>query len=253
MATRDATRPEMRRDDAIAAHALLAGLTELSSRSRHDLLGPLNRSASLLTLFIRRYRGQLDQEADKLLEFLESASASMEGVAEGVRRYMEIAARAPGFGPVDLNVSLASSLAQLQKTISTSCAVIVSDSLPTVWADAAHMKALFEILLENSIKFALPDVPARIQVSSRPAGDSRMIAIADNGIGIDPQHRDAAFLPFKRLNGAEYPGAGLGLAAARLIAEMHGGTIRIIDSPTDAERTSRGIQVEFTVSATEPQ
>jgi len=236
--------------DAIAAQALLAGLTELSSRAPHDLLGPLHRSASLLALFVKRYRGRLDPEADHLLEFLASASTSMEGVAAGVRKYMEIAARAPSYGPVDLNVSLASSLAQMEKAISATGAVIVPDSLPTVSADAAHMVTLFESLIGNSIKFRRPDVAPRVQVSSQGAGDIRTVAISDNGIGIDPQYRQAVFLPFKRLNGAEYPGPGLGLAAAKLIAEMHGGSIRI-DSLTDCEPSASGTRVEFTVRTIE--
>jgi light-regulated signal transduction histidine kinase (bacteriophytochrome) len=245
-----APQPEMSRQDAIATQALLAGLTELSSRATHDLLGPLHRSASLLTLFVKRYRNRLDHEADHLLEFLASASTSMEGVAAGVRKYMEIAARAPSFGPVDLNVSLASSLAQLEKAISANGAVIVSDSLPTVLADAAHMVTLFETLIGNSIKFCRPDVPPRIRVSSGSEGDIRTIAIADNGIGIDRENRETVFLPFKRLHGAEYPGAGLGLAVAKLITELHGGSIRI-DSHVACESSPCGTRIRFTVRAIE--
>jgi light-regulated signal transduction histidine kinase (bacteriophytochrome) len=247
-----APQPEVSRQDVIAAQALLAGLTGLSSRAVHDLLGPLHRSASLLTLFVKRYRGQLDHEADNLLEFLASASISMEGVAAGVRKYLEIAARPPTCEAVDLNVSLASSLAQLEKTISASGAVIVSDSLPTVSADAAHMVTLFETLIGNSIKFRRTDVPPRIQVSSERTGDIRTIAVADNGIGIDPEYGNTVFLAFKRLNGAEYPGAGLGLTAAKLITEMHGGSIRI-DSLADSEPAAQGTRVQFTVHALESE
>jgi light-regulated signal transduction histidine kinase (bacteriophytochrome) len=247
-----APQPKVSQQDVIAAQALLAGLTELSTRAIHDLLGPLRRSESLLTLFVKRYRCQLDHEADNLLEFLASASISMEGVAAGVRKYMEIAARPPSYGPVDLNATLASSLVQLEKTISANGAVIVSDSLPTVLADSAHMVTLFETLIGNSIKFRRPDVPPRIQVSSGRTGDVRTIAIADNGIGIDPEYRDTVFLPFKRLNGAEYPGAGLGLAAAKLIAEMHGGNIRI-DSLADCEPSPYGTRVQFTVLTIESE
>jgi chemotaxis family two-component system sensor kinase Cph1 len=239
-------QPETSRHEATAAQALVAGLTRLSARAAHDLVAPLNRSASLLTLFVKRYRNRLDPEADNLLELLARASISMEGVAVGVRKYLEIAARPPSYGPVDLNVSLASSLAQLEKTISANEAVIVSDSLPTVLADGTHMVTLFETLIGNSIKFRRPDVPPRIQVSSGRTGDIRTIAIADNGIGIDPEYRDTVFLPFKRLNGAEYPGPGLGLAAAKLITEMHGGNIRM-DSLADREPSLYGTRVQFTV------
>jgi light-regulated signal transduction histidine kinase (bacteriophytochrome) len=242
-----APRLELSQADLFTAQALLSGLTELSSRASHDLLGPLNQAASLLALFIRRYRNQLGPDADNLLELLHSSSTRMESVTAGVRRYMEVASHPPCFGPVDLNASLASSLALLDKAVSESGAVIVSDSLPVVSADATHMATIFEILIGNSIKFRKPDVPPRIQVSLRGTAGIWSIAIADNGIGIGPEYSEAVFLPFKRLNGRAYTGAGLGLATAKLILEMHGGGIRIGSS-----QESVGTSVQFTLRPEQP-
>jgi light-regulated signal transduction histidine kinase (bacteriophytochrome) len=241
-----APQPETNLPDVIAAQALLSGLNELSARAGHDLLGPLNQAASLLALFIKRSGSRLDPDANKLLEFLQKASERMERVAAGVRKYMEIAGRRPSLEPVDLNVSLAGSLSLLASAISGSGAVIVSDSLPVVSADAAHMLTMFEILIGNAIKFRRQGAPPYIQVSYGRAGDFRCIAIADNGIGIDPEYRDTVFLPFRRLNGEEHPGAGLGLATAKLMAEMHGGNIRIGPVP-ESESSPHGTRVQFTV------
>lgn len=241
-----APQPEISRQEAVAAQALLSGLTELSSRAGHDLVGPLNQAASLLALLIKRYGSQLDPEADKLLEFLQHSSSRMEGVAAGLRKYMEIAGRPPSFAPVDLDASLACSLSLLDEAISESGAVVVSDSLPTVLADAANMVTMFEILIGNSIKFRRPDTPPRIHVFSRSTGDINIIAIADNGIGIDPEAGESIFLPFQRLRGMEYSGAGLGLASAKLIAEIQGCDIRIGTIP-DCEPSPHGTQIRFTV------
>lgn len=227
----------MSRHDAIAAQALFSALNEFSTRAGHDLLGPLNQAGSLLALFIKRYAGQLDSEADKLLEFLHSASARMEVTVAGVRRYMEVAGKPPHFGPVDLNASLACSLATLEKAITESGAVIISDSLPVVCADAAQMSTIFEVLMGNSIKFRKPDAPPRIQISSMRMGELWGIAVTDNGIGFDPEHNENVFLPFRRLHGTAYAGTGLGLAIAKLIVEMHGGNIRIDPVPEEGNGT----------------
>jgi CheY-like chemotaxis protein len=48
---------------------------------------------------------------------------------------------------------------------------------------------------------------------------------SDNGPGIDPEHRELIFQPFKRLVGRSIEGTGLGLAICRRIAQMHGGSI----------------------------
>jgi light-regulated signal transduction histidine kinase (bacteriophytochrome) len=222
-----AQQPERDRQEVIVANALLSGLNDLSSRAGHDLLGPLNQAASLLALFLKRHETPPDPQAASLLEFLQSSSTRMEGVLTGVRKYLEIASGPPSFEPVDLNASLSSSLALLERAIAESGAIIVLGQLPRVWADFAQMVNMFEILLGNAIKFRKPDTAPRIEVSVAREGDLQNISVADNGIGIDPQYGEAAFLPFKRLNGAQYPGSGLGLAAAKLIAEMHGGHIRI--------------------------
>lgn len=245
-----APQPQVGRQEEMVTQALLSGLTKLSARAGHDLLGPLNQAGALLALFIKRYRNQLDADADHLLEHMQSASTRMEGVVAGVRKYMEIAGRVPRFGPVDLNTTLAFSLGLLEKPIAERGAVIVSDPLPVVSADAAHMMTMFEILIGNAIKFRRPDAPPYIQVSFRRTGDFQCIAIADNGIGIDPEYRDMVFLPFRRLNGAEYAGAGLGLATAKLIIEMHGGSICIESVPEwqpSREQCLGGTYVQFTV------
>jgi signal transduction histidine kinase len=127
--------------------------------------------------------------------------------------------------------------------------VIRSDSLPIVWADAGQMAAMFEILIANSLRFRDPDAPPRIFVSSVRTEELGGFAITDNGIGIDPEYRESALLPFMRLNGAKYAGAGLGLATAKLIAGMHGGRL-MIDShsePLSDRKNSRGTCVRFTV------
>jgi light-regulated signal transduction histidine kinase (bacteriophytochrome) len=241
-----APQSQMSRQEEVVTQALLSGLTKLSARAGHDLLGSLNQAGTLLALFIERYRDQLGTDADHLLDHMQRATTRMEGVVAGVRKYMEIAGRPPRFGPVDLNTALAASLGLLEKPIAESGAVIVSDPLPVVSADAAQMVTIFEILIGNAIKFRRPDAPPRIEVYLRRAGDTGSIAVADNGIGIDPEFSEMLFQPFKRLNGAEYPGTGLGLATAKLITEMHGGNIRI-DRIRGCERSSYGMCVQFTV------
>ena len=222
-----APQREPDRQAVTVASALLSGLNDLSSRAGHDLLGPLNQAASLVALFLKRQRNSPDPQAATLLEFLQNSSNRMEGVLAGFRRYLEIAGKPPTIEAVDLNASLASSLAVLEKEIAASGAVIALGQLPVVPADSAQMVAIFEILIGNAIKFRTPDSPPRVQVSLIREGDLRSISVADNGIGIDPEYGEMVFLPFKRLNGAQYPGAGLGLAVAKLIVEMHGGRIRV--------------------------
>ncbi len=74
-------------------------------------------------------------------------------------------------------------------------------------------------------------------MSSR--GETIEIAIDDNGPGIASEEREAVFEPFYRLEQSRSRstgGVGLGLAIARQIVEVHGGTIAIETAPTGGAR-----------------
>jgi signal transduction histidine kinase len=67
-------------------------------------------------------------------------------------------------------------------------------------------------------------------IASRTHRERVAIRIADNGIGIKPEHLQSVLKPFHRLRSAldgQHQGAGLGLAYARAIAEMHGGEVSV--------------------------
>ncbi len=218
--------------------AMLEALTELTSRAGHDMVGPLNQAGSLLALFIKRYKDSLDSDAEQLLGFLHSASVRMEGVVNGLRDYMEAIGHLPVCSAVDLN----DVLARAKERSGETGALIESEPLPVVWADREQVAFVFQQLIDNAAKFRNPEEQVRITVSAARDGDIVAIKVHDEGIGIDPEQGENIFLPFRRLNGREYPGAGLGLAAVKAIVAMHGGVARLAGS-------GPGTTIEFTLRA----
>lgn len=117
--------------------------------------------------------------------------------------------------------------------------------LSPVYADPAMMRQLFDNLIGNALKFAMPNEPARINITARPEADNRIsVEISDRGVGIPASQHDKVFTQFHRshTNGA-YPGTGLGLAICERIVERHGGTITVTDNP------GGGCRFQFTLTS----
>ena len=61
--------------------------------------------------------------------------------------------------------------------------------------------------------------------------------VADNGIGVDPEHRERIFGMFRLHTRQDYPGTGIGLALVKKIVELHGGQVGVTDPPDTAGGT----------------
>jgi light-regulated signal transduction histidine kinase (bacteriophytochrome) len=133
--------------------------------------------------------------------------------------------------PVDCEVVLARALANLQTAIEETRAHVTHDPLPTVKADDTQLVQVFQNLICNGIKFRTEATPC-IHISVKEQETEWVLAIQDNGIGIDPEYAERIFVIFQRLHSrADYPGNGIGLAICKKVIENHGGRIWLKSLP----------------------
>jgi signal transduction histidine kinase len=99
--------------------------------------------------------------------------------------------------------------------------------MPTVDADAALLRQLFQNLIGNSIKYRKESEPPVVKIYGKIADATCQVCIEDNGIGFDECYGQQIFKPFARLHGrnSPYSGTGMGLAICRKIVDRHGGQI----------------------------
>jgi PAS domain S-box-containing protein len=112
----------------------------------------------------------------------------------------------------------------------------------TVLCDRDRMQQVIWNVLSNAIKFT-PSGGA-VSVRAMRQGSEIAISISDTGIGISPEHLPFVFHRFWQAHtGAsrEFGGLGLGLALARHIVELHGGSI-------SAESSGAGEGTVFTIA-----
>ena len=130
--------------------------------------------------------------------------------------------------------------------IEESNATLTVTDLPRIKGYELELRVLFQNLISNSLKFRVPGRTPQIYVSAKKQKNSWVFSVQDNGIGIDPQHRDKVFLIFQRLNVREkYEGTGIGLANCKKIVDLHGGKIWIDQKSTEGTTFCFSIPTSF--------
>jgi CheY-like chemotaxis protein len=102
---------------------------------------------------------------------------------------------------------------------------VAGNAVP-IRADASRLQQVFTNLLSNAVKFTPDD--GRVTVAVELGNGVARVAVQDTGQGIDPAFLPHLFEPFRQAEAAgrrARMGLGLGLAIARHLVELHGGTI----------------------------
>ena len=100
--------------------------------------------------------------------------------------------------------------------------------LPSIAIDPDAVGDAVRNLLDNAIKYSDPG--GSVDVSIAASNGHLLVAVADDGVGVDPHEASRIFEPFYRSvrgDRANVQGTGLGLAQVKAIADAHGGTITV--------------------------
>jgi PAS domain S-box-containing protein len=103
-------------------------------------------------------------------------------------------------------------------------------SLGTLYADGRRLKQILVNLLVNAVKFTPEGGCLGLDVEADERQGAVRFTVWDTGIGITPQDQRRLFRPFSQIDSTlsrQYAGTGLGLALARRMVELHGGSIAV--------------------------
>ncbi|WP_329959268.1 sensor histidine kinase [Sphingomonas sp. Leaf21] len=127
-------------------------------------------------------------------------------------------------------------LDQLVEQISDSIRHVIDDRgvtltierpMPVIVSDRVALEQILSNLIENATKYRHPTRAAEVHVSATEAHARIVVAIRDNGRGIDPRDHQRIFDLFRRSGQQDQPGEGIGLAHVRALAYRLGGTISV--------------------------
>jgi len=217
-------------------------LEQFAYVASHDLQEPLRMVVAYTQLLSERYRGKLDENADKFLGYASEGAMRMQVLIKDLLAFSRVG-RNGASGTVDCNAVVDEVLQTLASSIQESGALVTRADLPAVWADRTQVAQVFQNLIGNALKFRGKEQPV-ISVQVEKTDQQWLFDVTDNGIGIAPESAENVFVIFQRLHTrADYPGNGIGLAICKKIVERYGGRIWI------EPRAGSGTTFKFTLPA----
>ncbi len=215
-------------------------LEQFAYVASHDLSEPLRVIAGFVDLLARRYRGELDEEADKFIDFTVSGVERMQALIDDLLAYSRAGRVRIERRDVDVASVVRDVLWALEPQMKARAATVTIGEMPTVAAEETLLRQIFQNLVSNAIKFSDADAPA-VEVRAVRWSAGWRFDVIDNGPGVEDRHAARVFEMFQRLHGREVAGSGMGLAIVKRLVERHGGRVWV--SPAHP----RGSVFSFTI------
>ena len=202
---------------------------EFLANLSHELRTPLNAIVGYSQML--RKGAMAEEKKNRAYEVLDKNAGALTQIVEDV---LDISRIISGkirlqLQPVSLTPIVVHSIETVQPGADAKgvqVAVETDDEAASVAGDADRLQQVFWNLLSNAVKFTPHQ--GRILVNVSRNNGFCEVTVSDDGAGIDPMFLPHIFERFRQGDsrfGREHGGLGLGLAIARQIVEMHGGTI----------------------------
>ena len=213
-----------RTDELVTANKDLQAFAHSVS---HDLKAPLRSIEGFADILGEEYKKALDEMGHEYLSEISDSAVRMGEMVDDLLAHAEMGQRFTIVTEIDLNTLLEKVKRDLARDIQERDANISIDGkLTTVTGHQAILEALLQNLVSNAIKYVEPQKQPEVTISMSETDEEYIIAVKDNGIGIEKDYQDKIFGIFERLHTREeYPGTGVGLATVEKAVQLHGGRL----------------------------
>ena len=208
---------EAGRRSALEAERLSA-MRETARQVAHELKNPLTP----IRFAVARLKGNVPAELAETVSVLDAESARLDQMARSFAQF----GRLPD-GPVaEVDVAeLVAAAVRASVPEQTRLTVTVETGLSLMGRHEALSRAIANVLV-NAVEAC--GASGQLTVDARASGSNVVIAIRDNGPGIDPSKLAAIWEPYVTYKAG---GTGLGLAIVRQTIEAHGGSVSAHSTP----------------------
>jgi signal transduction histidine kinase len=234
---------ELERVIYIASHDLRSPLVTISGFDNE-----LQKSCQKLNALIDRHaldektrvavNDLLDEAIPESIRFIHTGVEKADMLINGLLQISRIGTSPFKIEPLDMNALMLHVVDSHRFQARQAGAEITIEPLPDCMGDASKTNQVFSNLITNAIKYLSPDRPGKVIITGYPDEDSRSVyCVADNGIGIDPEHHTRIFQMFNRAcQDPAITGDGLGLSIVTRILEGQDGEIWVESEPDKGSR-----------------
>ncbi len=227
---------------AAAIQSSLAERRDMVANISHDLRSPLaSIRGNLETLLLKE--GELPPGQRRA--FLEAALRNVDGFHRLVEELFELARlesvqtrpHPEPFHPAELVQDVVLKLRPRAESAGVKLAAELPAELPPARGELRLIERLLTNLIENAVRFTPAGGTVTVSLGAEEGGTR--VSVSDTGSGIAPEDLPHIFERFYRADRSRdrsTGGAGLGLAIARQIAELHGSRLEVESSPGRGSR-----------------
>jgi len=199
----------------------------------HDLRAPLRAINGFSEIISEKYESAFPKEAIQYFNYIRESALSMSQLIQDLLKLSRLIKATGRRESIDLQKLVGDSIRNLDTEIREQNAkIMLPETFPHFVSDRTLLGQIFQNLIQNAIKYHSEGMPPVVHLSFEEVGNSLILKIKDNGIGIPKQQQQKVFEVFQRLHKHEkYPGTGIGLALVKKAVDKLGGEIKLESIP----------------------
>lgn len=197
----------------------------------HELRTPLTAIKGFLSMTLKQDFGELSSKQHHYLSRVYQSNQRMIDLVEDLMdaTYIESGKINLTIAPVAMDGVISEVVSELAAKGAANQIMIKvhrRQRLPLVLADETRLHQIILNLVDNAIKYSMPNT--EVSISFKAQGDNLLTTVADHGVGINKNQLDRLFTKFGRIYNplsVQAGGTGLGLYIVKNLVESHGGRI----------------------------
>lgn len=200
-------------------------LRDFTHVASHDLRSPLRAVNSLVSFLREDLPPDARQLAEPHLRRIDERVARMGQLIEDLMVYARAHSRDSNVESFAVTDVVHDVLATID--VPASMTFTVDCDVPTVCLAKTPFTMCLRNLVDNATKHH-DKTDGHVAITAWMGDDELVLAVSDDGPGIDPEYLPKIFEPFRRLSVSdETPGSGIGLSVIERSTAVHGGSIDV--------------------------